>query len=68
MFYLEDVSLLNTAETAEELDVSIRTIQRLLSRGELHAFRVLGMKGLRFDSDEVARFQAERKRPREAAS
>lgn len=60
------MALLSTRQTADELEVSVRTIQRLLKNGELHAFRVLGVRGLRFDADEVARFQAERNRPRRA--
>lgn len=55
--------LLTTPEVAERLKVSTKTITRLIQQGEIKAVTVVGWRGLRFDSDEVARFEADRLRP-----
>lgn len=40
-------------KTAEELGVSVRTVRRLISRGELRAYRI-GTDIVRIDSDDIA--------------
>jgi excisionase family DNA binding protein len=39
-------------KTADELGVSVRTVRRLISRGELRAYRI-GTDIVRIDSDDI---------------
>ena len=53
--------LLTTSQVAERLEVSTKTVYRLVADGHLTSLRVLGGgRGLRFDPVEIQRFEAER--------
>lgn len=51
--------LLTTSQVAERLGVSVRTVLRLVQRGDLVAVR-LSQKNFRFEAAEIARFIDER--------
>ena len=48
------VRLLSPQETAAFLNVSVRTVQRLVSAGDLHAIRI--SKSMRFRMDDLLNF------------
>ena len=48
------VRLLTPQETAAFLSVSVRTVQRLVSAGDLHAVRI--SKSMRFRMDDLLHF------------
>lgn len=55
--------LLTTSQVAERLEVSTKTVYRLVADGHLASLRVLGAgRGLRFAQAEIERFEAERVR------
>ncbi len=54
-------SMMTSEEVAERLRIGIRTIPRLVERGDLRAVRV-GTRVFRFDPAEVERYVADRPR------
>lgn len=49
-----DATLLTVAQTAEMLAVSVRTVNRMIERGELPAYRI-GERSTRVKATDVAR-------------
>lgn len=49
------MAYLTKAQAAEELQISVRTLEGLISRGTLRAYRV-GARGVRIDREDLAAY------------
>lgn len=54
------MALMTKAQAAEELQISVRTLEGLISRGQLPAYRI-GPKCVRVDSEDLAEYVAARR-------
>lgn len=54
------MALMTKAQAAEELQISVRTLEGLISRGQLPAYRI-GPKCVRIDSEDLNEFVAARR-------
>ena len=54
------MALMTKAQAAEELQISVRTLEGLISRGQLPAYRI-GPKCVRIDSEDLGEYVAARR-------